>query len=305
MPAATSARLVSNLRLARSSRRANDIMTNMRGWSRIALPAALGMAHVALPVATFALSYSRPKDWSTHNVFRVILFAEAGMLCVWAGLGTRPWRQRLVGTLAGLAVCWLLLWLRETRQTAEMLVRSLLFPGAASVVLAVFIKMSHPAEAADRRKSQSRWQFSVRQLLVFTSTVAVVIVFVQHALRGALVSNERLVVAEGAQISVVIMVWAALGKRWRKTRLAAAALVVCGVGLDVQSFMSDEWFWRALDQLPFTPATVLWEDVLSIPLATLCEAALAAATVIVAQSAPRFSRTLLRMGRVGDFGGTV
>ena len=262
-------------------------MTNMRDWSRIALPAALGIAHVALPTAAFALSYSRPKDWSTHSVFRVVIFAEAGMLCVWAGLSTRPWQQRCVGTLAGLAVCWLLLWLRETRQTAEMLVRSLLFPGSASVVLAVFIKMSPPTEAAGSRNSQRRWQFSVRELLVFTSTVAVVIVFVQHALRGSLVSNERLVVAEGAQISVVIMVWAALGKRWRKVRLAAAALIVCGVGLIVQSFMSDEWFWRALDGLPYTSSSTMWEDVLSIPLATLCEAALAAATVTAAQSLAR------------------
>lgn len=44
-------------------------MTGMKGWSRNALPAALIMAHVALPLAAFALSYSRPNDWSPRNVF--------------------------------------------------------------------------------------------------------------------------------------------------------------------------------------------------------------------------------------------
>ena len=80
------------------------------------------------------------------------------------------------------------------------------------------------------------------------------------------------------------MVWAALGRHRRKTRLAVAAVVVCGVGLIVQSFMSDEWFWRAVRQLRSTSWPAIWEDLLSIPFTTLFESALAAATIIVAQS---------------------
>lgn len=74
-------------------------MPTVRKW----IPKAFAASHVLLPLATFAYSYARPDDWSSHNIFRVVLFGEAGILCVWAGLAARAWQQRLAGTLAGLA----------------------------------------------------------------------------------------------------------------------------------------------------------------------------------------------------------
>ena len=246
--------------------------------------------HFLLPLAAFAISYPRPGDWSAHNVFNIILFGEAGMLCVWAGLGDRPWWQRLIGTLAGLTVCWILLWLRETRQTPEMLVRCLLFPGAASLILAIAIK-STTASVVDGPDAKSVWQvtqFTMGQLLIFTSTVAVVIVLVQHSLKGNIVINPRLVLAEGAQISIVLLVLAALRGRWRRSRILLASLVACAVGLVVQSFMSDSYFWdvlHALKNFAGVPPAQLWEDLLSIPATIMLEGLLAAATVVTTRSA--------------------
>lgn len=241
-------------------------------------------AHVLLPLAAFAFSHWQVKDWSAHNVFRVVLFSEAGLLCVWAGLGSQAWQRRLVGTLAGLAFCWLLLWFRETKQTPLMLVESLLFTGAPTVVLAVVIKSS-PAYTDDQTGVSRRWQFTVSQLLVVTSLVGVLIVLTQQFLKGNIAINPRLVVAEGAQIGMLVMVWAALPRRWRKMRLAAGALVACAIGLIVQSFMSESWFWDALRGLRTVGAHQLWEDLFSIPAVMLFESLLAAATVIAPRSA--------------------
>jgi hypothetical protein len=237
--------------------------------------------HFLLPLAAFAVSYPRPRDWPAHNVFDVIVFGEAGLLCVWAALGARPWQQRLVLTLGGLTACWILLWFREAGQTPEMLVRYLLFPGAASVVLAVAIK-STPDYLVDPDQSdaKSAWQFTTGQLLVFTSTVAVIIVLVQHSLAGNIAVNYRMVLAEGAQISVVMLVWAATGGRRRKIRVALASVMASAVGLTVQSFRSDSFFWGVLEDLPYVSGARIWEDLLSIPAAILLEGLLAAATMI-------------------------
>jgi hypothetical protein len=262
-------------------------MARMTESTRRLLQGTLLAAHLVLPPAAFAVSYPRPRDWIAHNVFNIIVFGEAGTLCVWAGLSDWSWQRKLFGTLAGLIGCWILLWLRETRQTPQMLVACLLFPGAASVALAIAIKLS-PAYLVDSSEAGARsvWQFTVGQLLLFTSTVAVVIVLVQHSLDGEIAINPRLVLAEGAQISVLVLVWAALCRRWRKVRLALASVVACAVGLTVQSFMSDSWFWEVLQDFRYMPAARIWEDLLSIPVAILLEAYLAAGTVMAVRSGP-------------------
>ncbi|HWB14162.1 MAG TPA: hypothetical protein VG826_33355 [Pirellulales bacterium] len=253
---------------------------------------SLFATHFLLPLAAFAVSSATPDDWPAHNVFDIVVFGEAGILCVWAGLGARPWQQRLVLTLAGLTACWILLWFREKGETPERLVRCLLFPGAASVVLAVAIKSTRAyLVGADGTEAKSAWQFTVGQLLVFTSTVAVIIVLVQHSLEGNIVVNRRMVMAEGVQISVVILVWAAIGGRLRKARIALASVMACAVGLTVQSFRSDSWFWGVLEDLPYVPWARLWEDLLSIPAAVLLEGLLAAATVIAMQPAADGTRS--------------
>ncbi len=251
----------------------------MTGSTQVVIQRSLLAAHLVLPLAAFAVSYPRPKDWTAHNLFDIVVFGEAGMLCVWAGLSDRSWQRRLFATLAGLTACWILLWFRETRQTPEMLVACLLFPGAASLALTVTIRLS-PAYFLDPDEAKSMWQFSVSQLLLFTSTVAIVNVLLQRSLKSDIVMmNQRLVLAQSAQISVVVLVWAALCRRWRKVRLVLASVVACAVGLTAQSFMSDSWFWETIQDLRYMPAARIWEDLLSIPTAILLEALLAAATV--------------------------
>ena len=208
-------------------------------------------------------------------MFRVIVFSEAGVLCAWAGLSGQPWDRRVVGCLAGLALCWVLLRLVDIKQPGLKLIECLLFPGAATVALTLAIKSS-PSLDDDHA---GRWQFSVGQLLIFTTMIAVVIVLLQQFWEGNLIVNPRLVMSEGSQISVLVMTWAALRRRWRKWRVAAAAMIVCAVGVTVQSFMSETWFWEALKNLNRASAFTLWEDLLSIPLAMLAESLFAAVTV--------------------------
>ncbi|HQU41592.1 MAG TPA: hypothetical protein PK867_02220, partial [Pirellulales bacterium] len=145
-----------------------------------------------------------------------------------------------------------------------MLVENLLFPGAVTIALATAIKSS-PAYLADRdgQDAGPAWQFTIGQLLIFTSAVAVMIVLFQQLLKGSLMLNPRLVIAEGAQIGVVVAVWSALPRRWRRLRLAAGAVVACGVGLVVQSFMSADWFWDVLRKFPNVRIGELWGDLLS------------------------------------------
>jgi hypothetical protein len=232
--------------------------------------------HVLSPLVTFAFVHWQPDNWSAHNVFRTVLFAEAGMLCVWAGLSEQPWRRRAMGCLVGLALCWLLLRFVDVKQPALKLIECLLFPGAATVALTMAIKSS--PEIDDKA---GRWQFTVGQLLIFTTMIAVVIALIQQFGEGSLFVNHRLVTSEGSQISVLLMTWAAIRRRWRKARLAIATVMVCAVGLTVQSFRSERWFWDALTNLGGASAFTLWEDLVSIPLTTLVESLLAATTIVL------------------------
>lgn len=247
---------------------------------------SLVAGHVLLPLVAFAVARFLRPDWSTRNLFHIVVFSEAGMLCVWAALSGQSWGRRAVGCLLGLAACWTLLRLMEVKPIPLLLVECLLFPGAATLALTLTIKSS-PTVGGDA----SRWQFTVGQLLIFTTTIAVVIALIQQFWEGNVRVNSRLVMAEGSQISIVVMSWAALGRRWRKGRIAAAAVMVCAVGLTVQSFMSDTWFWDALKNLNRVSAFTLWEDLISIPLAMLVESLFAAATVVVLYVRPSGTRS--------------
>lgn len=248
----------------------------------------LVLLHLLLPLAAFGVSTWQPRDWAARNVFRVVVFSEAGALCAWAGLSDRTWRRRTFVTLAGLAGCWLLLFLRETRQTPWMLVESLLYPTAITIALATAIKLS-PAYLADANGEPTApaWQFTVGQLLIVTSAVAVMIAFLQNFWESSLIVNTRVMIAIGAQVGVIVGIWSALPPRWRKLRVTGGAVVAFAAGVIVQSFTSAGWFWDALRALPKSPVAGLWEDVLSIPTVMLCESLLAAATTLAARSAAR------------------
>jgi hypothetical protein len=239
-----------------------------RPWALVAL-------HIFLPLVGFAFVRMQP-DWSTRNVFRVVLFGEAAMLCVWAALSVQPAVRRTAICIAGLAALWVLLRYVDQRESARTLTECLFFPSAATAALTLAIKSS-PALKDDQYAG--RWQFSVGQLLIVTTAVAVLIVLVQQFRRSSLMINPRLVASQGCQISIVLTIWAALPWRWRKCRIAAAALMVCAVGLVVQSFVSESWFWDAVKNPGRVGASRLWEDLISIPLVTLIESLLAAVTV--------------------------
>jgi hypothetical protein len=248
---------------------------------RTSLGLSLIAIHVALPLAAFACARWQPRDWSTRNLFLLVVFGQAGLLCVWAALSARRVTWEAAACAAGLVVCWSLLKIVDAKQTSRLLIECLLFPGAATFGLTLAIKSSLVREAPD-----SGWQFSVGQLLIFTTAIAVGITLVQHFSDARMFVNSRLVMAEGAQIGVILMTWAVLPRRRRAMRLTLAVLLVCAVGITVQSFMSDSFFWDALKTLNRISAFTLWEDLLSIPLAILLESLLAAATVAFFYHAP-------------------
>ncbi|HVX13707.1 MAG TPA: hypothetical protein VHC22_21175 [Pirellulales bacterium] len=250
---------------------------------RILLGLSLVAIHISLPLAAFACVRWQPQDWSTRSLFRVVVFSEVGVLCVWAALSARRpvWKAAICA--AGLALSWSLLKVVDAKQTSRLLVECLLFPGAATFALTLAIRSSAASGAAD-----SGWQFSVGQLLVFTTAIAVVIALIQHFWEGRLFFNPqpRLVLAEGAQIAVILMTWAVLPRRRRKLRLTVATLLVGAVGVTVQSFMSDSFFWDAVKALHRISPFTLWEDLLSIPLVMLLESLFAAATVALLYRTP-------------------
>ncbi|HET6879695.1 MAG TPA: hypothetical protein VFI31_06060 [Pirellulales bacterium] len=237
----------------------------------------LAAAHVVLPLAAFALARLHP-DWPTRNVFRVVLFGEAAMLCVWASLSVQPAVRRAAICVAGLTALWILLRSVDWREPSQKLTECLFFPSALTVALTLAIKSSPALNDDDYA---GRWQFSVRQLFIITSTVAVLIVLVQNFWRSSLIVNPRLVASEGSQICMVLTSWAALPWRWRKWRIAAAAVLVCAVGIVVQSFLSESWFWDALKNVRRASAAQLWEDLISVPFVTLIESLFVAVTVTV------------------------
>lgn len=238
---------------------------------------ALLVLHVLLPLAAFAIAMWLPW-WSMRNVFRVILFSEAGLLSVWAVLSPQPVLRRAVGWLAGLVLGFVLLVQVDSRLPSRKLVDSLLFPSAATIAFTLAIKRS-PALRDDG--TPGRWQFTVGQLLIITTTVAVLIAVVQQFWRSMVFVEPRLMASEGAQIGVVITAFAVLPRRWRWFRFAVGYVVIGAVGVIVQSFMSESWFWDALRNFRRVSAYQIWEDLVSIPAITLGESLFAAATLVV------------------------
>lgn len=231
--------------------------------------------HLLLPLAAFSLARWQP-SWSTRNVFRVILFSEAGVLAVWTGLSAQPWARKAAACLVGLAVCFALLRIVDARHPLLKLVESLVFPATATLAFTLAIRASLPL---DDDPEAARWQFTVGQLLIITTAIGVGIALLQWFWKGSQVVDSRLMASEGAQICVVLMTWAALPRRWRTVRIIAALSLVCTVGFIVQSFMSEGWFWEVLENFPGVTFNQIWDDLICIPLVTVIESLLAAATL--------------------------
>jgi hypothetical protein len=233
--------------------------------------------HLVLPLAALVLVVWQP-SWSTRNVFRVVLFSEAGMLVVWAGLSAQPWPRKAAACLVGLAVGFALLRIVDARYPALKLVECLVFPGIATLAFTVAIRASLPL---DDDPEAAIWQFTVGQLLIITTAIALAIALLQWFWKGSLVVDPRLMASEGAQISVVLMTWAVLPRRWRGVRTIAALVMVCGVGIIVQSFMSESWFWEVAKNFRTASFVEIWGDLFSIPVVTLIESLLASATLLM------------------------
>ena len=258
--------------------------------------ALLVAAHVALPLAAFGFSLARPDDWGARNVFRVVLFSEAGLLAVWAALSQTAWPRRAALAALGWTFCWILLALRHPTQSAVWLSVYLLLPSCATLVLALAVRTSkrRRAEKQGAAPAEARWQFTTSDLLTFTTVIGVAIVFVQRFLASRLSIEPLFLLCEGSQLALLVVLGLAAGQAPRRRpgardvpRIVAAAVVACGLGLVMQSYLSASWFWDALrsfrgmaeGNFPGAAVGVLWEDLFSIPITVLIESLFGVATV--------------------------
>ncbi|HEV3022123.1 MAG TPA: hypothetical protein VGX76_06635 [Pirellulales bacterium] len=245
-------------------------------------PIVLGIliaAHASLPLATSAIASWRSDDWIAKNAFRVATFGEAGLLAAWLGLAGAPSVWRLAAVGLGWAQCWWLLARVHPDDRPLNLAAFLLLPSVITAALALAIRAT-ANRPLDR--GASGWQFSVGQLLVFTTLVAVLIVAAQQVVKEAIGVNPLLVASEGSQVAVLTMIWAAVGRRLRIVQVAVAAVFSCAVGVIVQSYLGRSYFWIVVLDLRGASVGELWEDLLSIPAFTLLVSFLAAATIEIA-----------------------
>ena len=255
-------------------------------------PALLPAAHLALLGASFALSVLRPGDWAARNVFRVVVFGEAGLLAVWAATGTSVWQRRTTITSLGWLLCWVLLASRHPGSSPYWLGVYLLLPSFASLLLAMAIQWSQLRRI--RRaggQAGSRWQFTTSDLLVFTSAVGISIVLAQRFFASRLAGESMFLLCEGTQLSLLVALASDVGapsdaapasgaaRTHNLPRLLFAALAAFGLGFIMQSYLSASYFWDAIRNLRNFSAGGLWEDFLSIPTTVLGVSLLTIATV--------------------------
>jgi len=247
----------------------------------------LVLVHLLLPVAVLAIFRWLTTDfhgwWVARNAVRVVAFGELGLLATWLGLAGALSNWRLAAAALGSAECWCVLVVSHPDEAPLNLAAYLLAPGALTLALALAIRRTSlrsfdPLVPDD----DSGWQFSVSQLLLFTGLVAVLIVLAQQYLKQAFVVSPLLVASEGSQIAVFVMIWATLRRRGRWVRTPVAAIVSCSVGMIVQVYLSESYFWGII----LFPSTVTvwdwWEDLISIPTFIVLASFFAAATVQVA-----------------------
>lgn len=247
-------------------------------------------AHLAVPLVTFAFSTWRPDDWAARNVFRVVIFSEAGLLGIWAAIGSANWQRRAAITSLGWLLCWVLLASRHPKYSVYWLGVYLLLPSFASLLLAMAVQWSQQRRA-ERAGDQTanRWQFTTNDLLLFTTAVGVSIVFAQRFLASTLSIEPLFVLCEASQLSLLIALASAAGAPQEGVkaggaaialgRFLFAALAATGLGLIAQSYLSASYFWDALRNLLHGYAGGLWEDLFSIPAAVVFESLFALATI--------------------------
>jgi hypothetical protein len=247
----------------------------------------LVLVHLLLPVAVLAIFRWLISDfhgwWVARNAVRVVAFGELGLLAAWLGLGGSPSIWRLAAAALGSAECLCVLVVSHPDEAHLNLAAYLLAPGALTLFMALAIcgtsvRSFDPLAPDD----DSGWQFSVSQLLVFTGLIAVQIVLAQQFLKQSIAVSPLLVASQGSQVAVFVMVWATLRRRGRWVRTPIAAFVSCSVGMIVQIYLSESYFWGII----LFPSTVTlwdwWEDLLSIPTFIVLLSFFAAATVQVA-----------------------
>lgn len=258
--------------------------TDLVGKRRLAL-ALLIAAHVAAPLAAFGFSMARPDDWAARNVFRVVLFSEAGMLAVWAALSGAAWPRRAAFAVLGGLLSWILLAVRHPKYSTYWLAVYVLVPCGVTLLLTMAIEASQRRRAG--RPANERWQFTTSDLLLFTTAIGVSIVCVQWFLASGPFTDPLFLLAEGSQLSLLVAIGMLTGQdrhpRRRIVHEAArygfALAVVGGLGLVMQSYLSASWFWDALRALRHARIGVLWEDLFSIPTTVLIESLFAVASV--------------------------
>lgn len=260
----------------------------MKANKRFAVLGSLLLVHALLPAATLAISHWAQGDfhvrWVARNAVRVVTFGEAGLLATCLGLGGTPSIGRLAAVALGWTECWCVLVVRHPDELPLHLAAYLLAPGGVTLALALAIRRTSirsfdPLATDD---DVGDWQFTVSQLLLFTGLVAVLIVLAQQFLKLAFVVSPLLVASEGSQVAVFTMVWATLRRRGRWILTGIATIFACAVGVIVQSYLSESYFWGIVQAPLAASPWEWWEDLLSIPTFILLLSLFAALTVQVA-----------------------
>ncbi len=136
----------------------------------------LVVSHVTIGLAWWRLYawVDRSVPNLTLDVLLGILFSQAGLLGIWAGLGTSSWWKRLFGEIAGIGYLGLLFCFGLDEPDGEgldlaLLVETVLIAGV--VLPARWLGLRISLVGADQTAATGM-QFSIRQLLFLTFAVA-------------------------------------------------------------------------------------------------------------------------------------
>lgn len=218
----------------------------------------LVLAYVAVCLSTLMLPWRPPPngiDWA--GAFGIgVIFCQTGLLGIWSGLGTSVWWVRLLGLIAGMVCLATLLDLctggPEPDNHLILALATVLVVGMSLIVRCFRVRICLtpvPKTAA------TRFQFSIRQLLILTFAVACLVPLGKWLGPDWLFATEpslSLDILAGVVLGTVgvISIWPALGTRHPILPCLIVTTIAAGLGFCVAkvypSFFDVTALWMTL-----------------------------------------------------------